>query len=59
MKPGVKLRINVELEERPQEMLQLHLSDQNVFAHLGAFYIRGLTVLVNALIPVAVVNPCE
>ena len=34
LKPGVKLRMKMYLEQRPQAMLQLHLSDQQLFCIL-------------------------
>ena len=33
LKPGVKLRMKMLLEQRRQAMLQLHLSYQQFFAH--------------------------
>ena len=46
-KPCVKSRMQMYrwLEQRQQAMLRQHLSDQPVYAYLGATYIRGLTVL--------------
>ena len=35
LKPGVKLRMNMKLEQRRQAMLQLHLSDQQVYCLLS------------------------
>ena len=46
LKPGFKLRMKKQLEQRWQAMLQLHLSDQQFYiGYQGATYIRGLTVL--------------
>ena len=44
LKPGVESRMKMQLEQRQQAMLQLHLSDQQFYCHKGAAYIRGLTV---------------
>ena len=38
LKPGVKSRMKVWLEQRRQAMLQLHLSDNNFIAYYGASY---------------------
>ena len=47
MKPGVRSRIKMLLEQRRQAMLQLHLSDRQVYCLLRcAPYIRDLTVIV-------------
>ena len=43
LKPGVKSRMEMLLEQRRQAMLQLHLRDQRFIAW-GASYILGLTV---------------
>ena len=43
LKPGVKSRMKMWLEQCRQAMLQLHLSDQQFYCQ-GAPYIQGLTV---------------
>ena len=47
LKPGVKSRMKMQLEQRRQAMLQLHLSDQQIYCLLWCTYITGLTVLGN------------
>ena len=45
LKPGAKSRMKMQLEQRRQAMLQIHLSDQQFNCPLSAPYIRNLTVL--------------
>ena len=35
LKPGIKLRMKIQLEQRRQAMLQLHLSDQQFYCLPG------------------------
>ena len=41
LKPDVKSRMKMYLEERRQAMLQLHMSDQQIYCYNGAAYIIG------------------
>ena len=50
MKPGGKSRIKMYLEQRRQAVLQLHLSDRQLYYLLRCIYIRGLTVHWHTLI---------
>ena len=45
MKPGVKSRMKMQLEQRRQAMLRLHLSDRQFYCLLRCAYIRDLTVV--------------
>ena len=49
LKPDVKSRMKMKLEQRRQAMLQLHLSDQQVYSlrRCDVTYIRDLTVLIS------------
>ena len=49
LKPGVKSRMKMWLEQRRQAMLQLHLSDQQFYCLLRCAYIRGMTVYLNPM----------
>ena len=44
LKPDVKSRMEMQLEQRRQAMFQLHLSDRQFYCLLRWTYIRGLTV---------------
>ena len=44
LKPVVKSITKMQSEQHRQAMLQLHLSDQQIYCPLGYIYIRGLTV---------------
>ena len=44
MKPGVKSRMKMYLEQRQQAMLQLHLSDRQFYCPIRCAYIRDLKV---------------
>ena len=46
LKPGVKTRMKMQLEQRRQAMLQLHLSDQQFYYIVMCVYIRGFMVVV-------------
>ena len=45
LKPSVKSRMTMSLEQRRQAMLQLHLSDQQFYWLLRSVYIRGLIIV--------------
>ena len=45
LKPGVNSRMKMYLEQRWQAMLQLHLSDLQLYCLPGCSYIRDLTIL--------------
>ena len=45
VKPGVESSMKIWLEQRWHAMLQLHLSDQQVFCYTGVTYIRSLVVI--------------
>ena len=54
LKPGVKSRMKMQLEQRQQAMLQLHLSDQRFYCLSrcqlqGATYIRVLALYPNCI----------
>ena len=50
LKPGVKSRMKMQLEQRRQAVLQLHLSDQQFYCLKGASYIRGLILTCCSLV---------
>ena len=45
LQPDVKLRMKIQLEQCRQAMLQLHLSDQQVYCLLSCTYIGDLSVV--------------
>ena len=45
LKPGVNSGMKMQLEQHQQAMLQLHLSDQQIYCLLRCTYIRGLKVI--------------
>ena len=48
LKPGVKLRMKMNLEQRRQAMLQLHLNDEQCYCPLRyVLYYRGSTVTIS------------
>ena len=47
MKPGVKSRMKMQLEQRRQAMFQLHLSNQQFYCLQGTSYIRGLKLVLS------------
>ena len=46
LKPGVKSRMKMQLEQRRQAMLPLYLGVQQSIAYYGVTYIQGFVVII-------------